>query len=268
MDGMQLQMDGLMEGLKLKYLIMFILLSSLGFAQIQQQHLSVIARKNVAGGEPPAAYVTDSLIAYWDDTSLSNGEVASWYDELDSLLASSFAGNNAVMTDTGLVRVDGDEYHRTGAPAMGIDSAFTIEVVMQIDTSAGGILAGVRINTPTTVYHCLGTRVGHISARSNTTTAGNTLHEVYGTPVHGKMSHIVMTSDGAGTNKLYFDGVLQTMIINYAGNSMDNAQFQICDGNLAAGHVTRLVRFYNMELTLTQVNTNLNSSSVQDKGIE
>ena len=150
---MQLQMDGLMEGLKLKYLITFILLSSLGFAQIQQQHLSVIARKNVAVG----GAASDTIFNFIYNAGVTNdggaeGNITNWVSTVggyDFTTIDTSRSPNDV--DTALYFDGTDDFLRLadgGYPFDSRDSSFTMEAwVWKIGTASNTVLMAKYIST-------------------------------------------------------------------------------------------------------------------------
>jgi len=140
-----------MEGLKLKYLITFILLSSLGFAQIQQQHLSVIARKNVAVGGGGAG-IPD--IIYADSAfTISAGADTLGFDHWESIEANQF-----IMLV--LFKEASASAGQWGTGADTVSEAGWTFVYSTVETSAGDNAIGVFTKVAT------GSETGHFTVHA------------------------------------------------------------------------------------------------------
>jgi len=262
----------------MKTLITLLLLLSL--ATLAQTRIIPFSTNPPAGGggEPPASYVTDSLKLYFNDSTYV-GTPANWTSIVNTYFIHS--GAMPAKTDSGLV-YDGTDYINQYPEYTGIlDSMLSIEIVMQLaDTTAEQNFVGVMNAAGTQMFIGVdGVGTGIFVAEAHKDGAKRDTVNIYSALVYEKMKHIVITYDGSlntsgNALKLYLNGVLQVDIgNNYATSYMGSNRVAIGgDGGgsspPAAGTVIRLVRFYNSVLTLTQVNTNLNSSSVQDKGIE
>jgi len=261
-------MDGLMEGLKLKYLIMFILLSSLGFAQIQQQHLSVIARKNVAVGG--VTHVTDSLYAYWEGIDVNDGAVTVWIDRIntpDTVIVQGSAANQPTAS-SGIITGDGGDFlgHATGmgwTPHTATMDSIAIEWVgMFTDTSAGVMFVNYR--NADTQWLCLGINdAGQLFAYRYSGTIYDV--SVYSLPYINTTIHILVTSVEGEIPKMYINGEAMADIGGTSITPSVGFWVMATDGGyiMPNGSQVQLIRFYLHKAS--GLLSNYNSDSVQDK---
>ena len=212
-------------------------------------------------------YLTTDLLWYWDDEDLSNGSINSWADKEASYTLSYPADTSKrpIMTTGGLVFGAND--YLAFADTIDLSGTLSFEFVIEIndsttDQSFFGWDNGVAGTALTFVTWSTAGKVG--AWADNASSEVSTRVEALG---FIGMKHVVVTYDGTNVPKIYLNGVQQSRIGTTA--KIFSGTNQVAIGwdaqELNAGTIYRLIRVYERELSLEEIQGNYASTSVTGK---
>lgn len=227
------------------------------------------------GGGTNSSHLTNNLVYYWDDTSgvdlgeIDGGAGTNWWYPIvgDTVLRGFDVDNFPLVTDSGVVADSNDFlYTPTNTHGITVGDSITLEMVIQLpDTSSNGLIFSIRDAANT--VHAIGTQNGHLTG---STFAGAEFFTGthFRTSFANRMLHIIYTFNGT-QGYLYINGVLMTEHEDYFGPYGSSNRIEIGQSTNINNLVYRLFRIYNNYVfDIADVDQNLNSPSVQAKGIE
>lgn len=225
----------------------------------------------VAGG---SAFIMDSIKHFYEIDSLDAGSVTDWYDAVRNYRATALDTAYRPIKTGDALMFDGTDFLRGTSAGGGTKFAFgtgpiTLECVFGMpDTTNTALTYQTVVGANYPAYISIGFYVNRMSVMVHDGTNGYTFND-WSTPYVGT-HYIAVAWDGVGTNApdVYLDGVLRTDIGNddheppgddriFIGGSSSSSE-------VLAGSNIPLVVLRNLKLNSTQVNTNYNSTTIQD----
>lgn len=243
----------------MKTIILFIALSLNIFAQ---SNLIILMSSDPTVTPPSSGHYTTGLQYYGNIDSLSNGDVASWADEITGMAVVINGGDSTYRP----IKSGNDVFFLTGdwllADSTSISfnaSPISIEIILEVTDSA-----------TTDIFTARGTDFLSFSFHGGRFCAyaydGTTEYWYNGWALQfmGR-HHIIATWDGSSAPIVYLDGEVAPAIDSpYLGLAGGDNKIQLVGTGAHQTISIPLWRVYNIELTPTQVLQNLNSTSVQD----